>query len=145
MGLECRRRHAWKRWLGEFENFEKESVEMLRLDHRGSQMRLGQWRQSGMSGPWRKSVEIRPWRQSVEIRPWRQSVEIRRWRQSVEIGQWRQSDEFLPLRHKVGFGPLKIYSTDRYLKHHKIRCASGGASIVRIVSLSSWRRTEVRN
>ena len=35
MGLECGWRHARKRWSWEYEDFEEESVEKLRLDHWG--------------------------------------------------------------------------------------------------------------
>ena len=52
----------------------------------------------------------------------------------------------LPLRHVVE--DLQI-STDRDLKHRRMRCAFVGSDsmvcIVRIVSLSSYRRTEVRS
>ena len=48
----------------------------------------------------------------------------------------------LPLRHVVGV--LQI-STDRDLKHRKMHRALGMVSIVRVVSLSSCRRTEHRS
>ena len=56
-------------------------------------------------------------------------------------GFWKRFSWELDLGHWRGSWVFRI-STDRDLKHHKMRCALGMVSIVRIVSLSSCRRSE---
>ena len=72
-------------------------------------------------------------------------------KESVESWDWTMVAEswVSAIEARVGFGPLKMYLfffSDLYrdLKHHKMRRALGMVSIVRIVPLSSCRRTEIK-
>ena len=89
------------------------------------------------------SVEVRPWCWEVEVRPGSWEIEIGPCRQTTKpLPLGHRQFSFLPLRHVIGFLQISI---DWYLKHHGIRSAivrsDSMVSIVRIVSLSSCRRT----
>ena len=70
----------------------------------------------------------------VGVRPWCCEVGIWPGSWGFEIGPWKTIVEFLPLGHRVGFQPLKdVVSIVWYER------------LLRIVSLSSCRRTELRS
>ena len=112
IGLECGWRHAQKRWAVNLEDFEKDSVEGR------------PWCWEVWVRPWCWEVWVRPWCWEVWVRPWCWEVGVRPCRQTIEsmaLELWELSS--LPLKHIVGV--LQI-STDRDLKHYKMRCTLVG-------------------
>ena len=123
MWLECWWRHAQKRWAENLEDFEKDSVEVR---------------------PWCWEVGARPWCCEVGARTWYWEVEIRPWIWETEIGPCRQTVEFSVVAVVVKFFGSRPAKMNWDLKHHEMCRTLGMVSIVRIMSLSSCRRTEVK-
>ena len=71
---------------------------------------------------------------------------LRKIQLKVDIGPCRQTSWVLCHWGIENWGGLDFrISIDRNLKHHKMRRSLGMVNIVRIVPLSSGRRTEVRS